>query len=84
MSGEFEVEGFLGSTDKVVFFLDASEFTFEDGDGVHGCVGAHAALYGAGLFPFLEYIVDFVLYDFVFCDNLELQSGCHQVSQSVR
>ncbi len=75
MTDEFEVQGFLGPTDEVVFLLHAVELSLEHVDSIHGGVGPHVALDGACLNPFLQDIIDLVFHYLVLRDNLKLQTG---------
>src|SRR5712691_7758746 len=76
MPDKFEIQGLLGATEKVVFLLHTVELTLEYVDRVHGGIGTHVALHRTRLNPFLQYVIDLVLYDFVFGDNLELKTSC--------
>ena len=76
MACEFKVECLLGTTDEVVFLLDAIEFALKDIDGVHCRVDAQVSLDGTCLLPLLQYVVYFV-----FCDDFELESSCARMRQ---
>ncbi|SRR5229473_208651 len=76
MTDKLEVQGFLCATKKVVFLLHTVELALKYVYRVHGGIGTHVALHRARLNPFLQYVIDLVLYDFVFGDNLELKTSC--------
>ena len=75
VSCQLEVKCFFGAAYEVVFFLDAIQFAFKHVDGVHGCIRAHVALNRPCLLPLLQNIINLVLDDFVFGDNLQLQAS---------
>ena len=61
---------------KLVVLLYARELALEDVDCVERSVGAHAALYGSGLLPLLDDVVDLVLNYLILRNNLKLQPRC--------
>ena len=73
MTRQFQVESFLCAANEVVFFLNAGKLPLENANGIHGSVGAHVSLHRPCLLPFLQNLVDFVLYYLVLRNNFQLQ-----------
>jgi hypothetical protein len=74
VTSQVEVKGFLGAANEIILFLNACKLSFKDVYRVHGGVGAHVSLYWPRLLPFMQNVGDLVLHDFVFRNDLELQT----------